>query len=362
MQSILLVDDRENLLQGLVAELRLIVSPDEVEIRTWVPANSDIDVRSVFDAYVDEETVLVITDYDLTQGQTGLFGSSIVAWCQAKGIPVGDFSRGNPGNLPKEPDLFELRVPSEQGQAAPYIACVFRGFRDIRAALLLRPALVNDLKSPTAVLAGLLDRPDLEGQFALYGMRMGVANAGLMDRILRAGSDQPPDVSVKISFLTYIIGHLLLNSILKFSGPILSLQALCAYFGADASEGPRLADFFVDAVYAGPFSGEGRFFWLSKVDEKIDDFASGTDDFGGLDSIGAYNRAAVEQELAGVLARHGCGRCNGENGGFICPFTSRVVCQRPDCSVGASNWIPAGARLCRIERDFYEEWAPILGM
>jgi len=79
-------------------------------------------------------------------------------------------------------------------------------------------------------------------------------------------------------------------------------------------------------------------------------------------TVGEMNRAALEKQLGAVLPRHGCTRCQGQNGGFYCPFTKRAVCLRSDCSVGSNGWIPPGARLCRIEKDYFDEWSPLLGL
>ncbi|MGD0626884.1 MAG: hypothetical protein ABSB32_19520 [Thermodesulfobacteriota bacterium] len=78
---------------------------------------------------MNDETALVITDYDLTAGgQTGLFGSTIVDWCNRKLIPVGDYSRANKVNLPKEPNQYEIRVPQDTAKAGQFIISVFDGF------------------------------------------------------------------------------------------------------------------------------------------------------------------------------------------------------------------------------------------
>src|SRR5437867_3699190 len=88
--SILLIDDSEAGLQGLFDELSKQLGNGGVEIRKWMPSASEGSPRDVFHSFVDERTMLVITDYDLTsKGKTGLFGPSIVDWCQIRAIPVG---------------------------------------------------------------------------------------------------------------------------------------------------------------------------------------------------------------------------------------------------------------------------------
>lgn len=362
MQSLLLIDDSHKLLNELAEQLKLLLADDEVEIRTWEPTK-DEDSQASFLKLVDEDTVLVVTDYDLTsQGRTGLFGSSIVGWCQSRAIPVGDYSRGNNHSLPKEPNLFELRVPTDETESAKFIASVYRGFRWIRGQL-ERDAGLLEQASPAAVLAALLDVPELENQFGQYAGRLGTSNGALLDRIIfTAPRDVEPSSGDKRALLGYIVGHLLLNSVLRFPGPILSSAGLTAYLGCADSEIDTVAEIFQEARYTGPFSELDRFFWLSRVDEILEDFSADLPAERTFDTSGGMNRAAVEVRLGRNLQRHGCNRCKGENGGFLCPFTRRTVCQKEACSVGSNSWVPRGARVCRIERDFYEEWAPILGI
>src|SRR3990172_3126937 len=174
MASLLLIDDDERSLEALHTALTKIFALEEkVDVRVWVPKKNDVP-KTTFDGFVDDDTILVITDYDLTkQGLTGLFGSSIVSWCQLRAIPVGDFSRNNASELPSEPNLFEFRVPTKLEETAPFVAAVYRGFRKIRETLRQRPDLVAKKKSPAAILAGLLEVPQEESQFALYTVRYG---------------------------------------------------------------------------------------------------------------------------------------------------------------------------------------------
>lgn len=361
MNSLLLIDDTEHFIEELKRSLEALLDVTTVEIRTWVPRGSDANPRDTFNSLVDADTILVITDYDLTsQGLTGLFGTSIVDWCQTLGIPVGDFSRGHASNLPSEPNLFEVRVPTAPDRSAPFIASVFNGFLSIRRAMLDNESLLAK-RRPAGVLAGILDVPNLESQFALYGSRLAATNSALLDRIVKyAPPEVEPSDEAKRVLLGYIVGHLLLNAVLRFPGPILSIEGLCGYIGSDDSG--TLADQFKAAEYRGPFFELGPFFWLGEVDELLDRWSATIIDAEAYETTGELNRHIVEMQIGRTISRHGCERCGGKNGGFVCPFTKRTVCQLPNCSVSSSSWVPAGARICRIERDFYDELAPILGM
>ena len=358
--SILLIDDDRQLLNGLRADLVRLLP--EVRIDCWQPAaDHDDDVFRIMEERVTDRTLLVATDQDLTgRGMKGLFGSTIVRWCQQRTVPVGDFSRAKRTRLPAEPNLYELRVPSQKREGARFIARAFRGFLETRQRLLEAPISLGPLQSLASVLAGILERPELDADLALYMTRLGTANSAIVERLKKLGGKGDHHAE-KVRILAYVLGHVLLNAILRFPGPVLSELALCAYVGTSTAEGATLRKLFRGATYQGPFRDGHRFFWRSDVDALLAEFASGSQ-LEEFDSVGNYNRAMVERELGRPLARHDCVRCDGRRGGFLCPFTDRTVCHEADCSVNASSWVPQGAYLCRVEWDFFEEWAPILGL
>ena len=364
MNSILLIDDKATVLEELERGLRKLLGPKDAEIRRWSPSKEVTDPRAAFEKLIDKDTVLVVTDQDLTgTGATGLFGSSIVAWCQGLAIPVGDYSRALQSKLPKEPNLFEVRVPPDPDRAASLIAAVFRGFARIREQLAANKDLLAK-RSPAAAIAGLLDVQALESQFALYGVRLGATSAALVERFVStAAPDKEPTEEEKRALLAYIVGHLLLNAVLKFPGPIASATELSGYLGVAPGEMAEIGKLLEAAVYKGPFSEVCTYYWVSKVDDLLRPLIDALKETEAkTETHGERHRVALEQKLGKKLKRYDCPRCHGQNGGYWCPFTSHAVCQRPDCSVGANSWVPQGARLCRIERGFYDEWAPILGI
>jgi hypothetical protein len=238
---------------------------------------------------------------------------------------------------------------------------MFRGFKTLRELLADGVIDLAALGSPAEVLAVLLDRPQQESQFALYMSLLGT-NASLLDRLRSVLATGNADNSVeKERLISYVIGHVLLNAILRYPGPILSERALCAYLATTVQEADSIGPTFSDAVYSGPFSGGADFYWRSDVDAAIDQHAAAIGDV-EFETSGEFNRAVIEMVLDRSLADHDCPRCYGKNGGYLCPFTDRVVCERADCSVAANSWIPAGADLSRVERDFYDEWSPLLGL
>lgn len=364
MTAILLIDDSPELLEVLHARLAADLG-DQATVLKWVPVEGE-KTDATFEDFIKRNDVrLVVTDYDLTrQGQLGFFGATVVDWCQMRAIPVGDFSRGKPTSLADEPNLFELRVPVDSEDATvAYISAVYRGFMEIRGTIDATPELLRQ-RSPAAALAMMLDAKKLESQFSQYGARYANANPGLIDALTEFASQAlVPANSRKIELLTYITGHLLVNAVLRFPGPIVGKKAACAYLAVGEEEYEAVRPLFEAASYSGPFRELDQYLWIHKVDEVLEGLEDQVPEDEVFESQGARRRRALEIALGRALARSpACTRCHGENGGFLCPFTRRAVCERPDCSTVSNVWIPAGARLCRFEKDFYDEWAPILGM
>ena len=359
MSEIVLIDDDETLLNGLHAAVAGLL-PD-VKIAKWRPASVD-DVAVAFRELVDDgETVLVATDQDLTTGGLrGLFGATIVSWCQQLAIPVGDFSRRTPQPFSRDSDLFELRIPPDDENGAEYITAVYYGFTELAAAI---SAL--DLDPGTTSLAKYLayavERPHLESDFALYMARLGNGGTAVATRIIGSRSATSPADRSPEAAISYTLGHYLANVITRFAGPLLGIDALCAYVGASTGEGEALAEMFDPARYKGPFSKLDQLFWRESVDAILEDLSDSVTS--PEDDIGAFHRAAIEEKLDRPLAPHECARggCDGTRGGFHCPLTNRPVCVRSDCSVAGSGWIPSGATSSRVERDYHDEWAPLLG-
>ena len=365
--AILLVDDKkenlDRLRERVQAELQELPGG---RVHGWDPRDLRGDAERGFEERICEDTVLVVTDLDLTPAVTGLFGHSIVAWCRKRFIPVGDFSNKMDA-LPKEPDLFELRVPRDETRAAAFIARMYRGFRDIRTCMEERGSLLAEAESPGELLATLLGRCDLESHFSPYMTRPGMFNASLLDT-LALDVEQGRGTAEKTKLLTYILGHVFTNAVLRYPGPLLGKGPCCAYLAMSEEDAGAVVELFGGARFDGPFSDGETLFWRDKVDAVIERLSAEHDvSDADYESFGDYHRAVMVKALGSIgktARRHGCTRsgCEGRKGGFWCPFKKRAVCEREDCSSTASSWVPSGAYACRVEREYFDERAPILGL
>ena len=366
---ILVVDDRSDELARLVAALKERLG-SRVVIDAWQPTGASAESSSdqssdplvELTTRVTQTTVLIVTDFDLTSsGVRGFFGSSIVAWANSAYIPVCNFSRGSPQRLPGVPALFEFRLEPSTEATADEVVRIFGGFQSLKSAI-AKIRNVHDLSSPARVLALAIGREHAESEFAPYFSRVGSANGALVDLLQEAARDPKAVVSddERLKLLEYVIGHVLCNAILRYPGPILDAQVLCAYTGHPSSESADIEKLFGAAAYSGPFGDSSSFYWRSEVDAVLENLKR-PKDWDEDAPLDVQSRALVESALKRSTAHHDCGRCGGNRGGFWCPFTKRPVCERGDCSVSSSSWVPDGAWLARVEKEFYDEWAPMLG-
>lgn len=360
-QQILLIDDEPGEIEGLEKELHEALEGDQVDIATWIPSAGD-NPDEVLSSKISSETILVITDYDLTKGGLlGFQGTNVRSLCQQQLIPVGDFSRGKPGSLPNEPDLFSMRVPAfSQKHAAQYIAGVYQGFSEIRSKS-------NDLmrtSSISAAAASILGRPELEPGLSLYFSRLATSNPWLRERLQHLAKSQQKDLQHTIAkLLAYMIGHVIQNLVLAFPGPLMNVSVLAAYLAISEMDAEEFVEKTELAAYLGPFCALGPYYWRSDVDAIVDRIIEQMEE-DLPDDENELNRFVVERVIDHPPGTHGCDRdgCNGRRGGFWCPFSKRPVCSLNECSEASTAWIPDGADLCRVEKDFFDEFAPLLGL
>jgi hypothetical protein len=357
--AILLIDDDADLLHELSEQIRTELPEEHGIIRTWQPTAEGAPPLEQLATNVGDDIVLVVTDFDLSRTRSGILGDSIIRWCQRRALPAALYTRGDQAQVPAVPDLFELKIPRDR-LVGRYIADLYRGFVDVNTAI--GPVIQDhEARSPAAVLAQALGNPDLEYELAQYTVRLGDTSGALTTLVRQTApreAEPPAPSPTEIrKVLTYVLGHLMVNAILPYPGPLLPIAALCGYIGTTSNEAATLASVFEDAAYGGPFGSLDRIFWRLKVDDIIEQQLPPQEAHESY----VIRRRAVERTLGRELERHECTRCGGVNGGFFCPFTRRAVCERGDCSTASTSWLPLGATACRIEAEFFEEWAPLLG-
>jgi hypothetical protein len=350
--AVLVVDDEADRLATLVDTVRAELE-GEASVRPWQPTR-DEDPLQRFDSETSAGVDLIVTDQDLTKGGYGLLGSAVTSWAQDQFIPVCNFSRKAQRRLPRERDFFEIRVPSEPDEKARamFIARIYRGFRHIREYI----AAVDSTQPSARLLAGAMGVPELEDDLSPYLSSVASARSSLLQAL--ATGNQLPSGDDRVKIISFILGHVLLNAVLEFPGPILNQATVAAYCAVSEQMADELSELFASAGYSGPFATGGMYFLRRLIDDRIDELAEGLIERPAEPD--QYTRAVVARATGHVIP-HGCPRCGGTRGGYWCPFTGRAVCDRTDCSVASTTWIPRGAALCRVEHDYFEEMAPLLG-
>ena len=354
-KNILLIDDNTKEFGQMNHELGGILKPQGISISAWNPVKSNENPAQVIKKFLKSNPVMVVTNYDhSSDGINGYYGPTIVRWCKSKLIPVGEYSQRNELGYLEQPNLFDISVPSDRKIAPTHIASIVSGFISIKNFIETNKGLFKKKLSLSNIISLLLGREHLHLKFSPYIESIELASNNVL--LFMNGTK---NVSVqKLQVITaYLIGHLLLNAILKFPGPIISKQALCSYLSVASEYYTELEQIFSHALYQGPFNAIGPFYWREDVDQII--LENSNDITGDFEGVGAFNRAVL-QKLGVQVKPFKCNKCYGKYGGYYCPFTKKTVCELESCSVTSSTWIPRGFNICRIEKNYFESWRPLL--
>ena len=354
-ENILLIDDNSKNLGQLNLELHKLLKPQGISINAWNPVRNDGNPAQIIKKYLKNKPILVVTDYDLSSdGLTGFYAPTIVRWCKSQLVPVGEYSQQNKFGFINQPNLFDIRVPGNNEDAPAQIASIAEGFISIRNFIQTNKDLLKGKLSLSKLISLLLEREYLDYEFFWYLESIDMVSNNLL--LFMNGSKKVSLQKLQVA-TSYLIGHLLLNSILKFPGPIISEVALCSYLSITTNELDKMAKVFNKAKYNGPFSSIGRFYWREDIDQIV--MKNGDDLQDDFEGIGDYNQAVIKN--LGINCKpFNCNQCGGKNGGYYCPYTQKTVCELDSCSVASSAWIPRGADVCRIERVFFDNWTPLL--
>ena len=352
---ILLIDDKQSMIDELKNKVQkcLESSNIKIDITHWRP-NSERDGNPAekISELLSKKPLLVVTDVDLTEnGFNGFYGTSIVKSCQNALIPICEFSVNEKFKLPDSPNLFNIYLTSDFDLAAREIASIYLGFKQIRDYF-NQPHDFEEISYATS-LANLLKRDDLYYEFAKYIESFDKVNQFIID--ITQNSDKKNSNEVINHIFFYVVGHVLLNTILRYPGPIISEKVLCAYMAVKHCEGDKLAKIFKDAFYCGPFDNIDKFYWLGKVDNIVIKHKSDTDE---IENIGEFNQTIVKSIDPSIESLE-CEKSNCRVGGFYCPFKMKTVCDSENCSIFSDRWLPVGANMCRISKEYFDEWEPL---
>lgn len=212
---------------------------------------------------------------------------------------------------------------------------VSTGFQLLREELERRPELLSNPLGPAGILARLLKRaglhPDLLGYTAPNFFFFG-SDGGKPGQDIRAYATG--------------LGYWLVNYVLAFPGPILHRAAAAAYLNVTVEMMARqdVQKLIFAATYEGPFAAlGGGHYWSDDLAKLVEEWGGDIAKAPGLDG--------------GQLVRV---NANPRGQAFYCMVTQKPISE--DDAAPSPDWIPPGANLARISREYLEQLGPMLSI
>ncbi len=352
---IYIIDDEEEILNQLKDGVESNLQSKEIKVECWQPSSASVNPLTKISEILADNPLLIVTDFDLTKnGIKGLIGPSIVEFCQNSLIPVCEYSRQSIIKFPETPNLYKIYLSRNIARASHEIASICLGFKQVRDYF-NEDHNIKELSYATA-LANLLERDKLYYEFSKYIESYNKVNQFIVEEVKK--NDENGNVDKMKKIFVYMVGHVLLNTILRYPGPIISENVLCAYMGVSTEDSEKLGKKFTKAIYSGPFDKIDKFYWLEDVDRILEKVYQEMNETLEIDQIGEFNHALALQ-IEPSLRSHNCVQCKGKFGGYYCPFTKKTVCDKEECSIVSDRWLPNGANMCRIHRSYYDGWEPL---
>lgn len=242
-----------------------------------------------------------------------------------------------------EEDVIKLDPSKDLELLANEAAAVARGFRDIREQYL---ELKNEEAS--SFIPEILNADEtVRSQMDQYAW-------GNPSNIIGVDPDATEDEFDR-RFIT-LLGYWIYNELLRFPGALLNPTATAAYLNVDHetfNDDEQYHDPLQDAIYEGPFTSAGKWWWKPKIDQ-----------------IRANNLAAEDDGLpdgSELFERLGCdpigqSTCHdAEKGGDHEARFYGVMMQKPVCEAHSKDpggWLPMGASRSRVSVAKHAEYAP----
>lgn len=292
---------------------------------------------------------LVIVDRDLSGINNIVSESAVINACLQAGIPVCTYHRKPPnkstaGNLSqvlRQSTSYSIAVEVDENFAKNVVE-VGLGFKEIYNSI---PVDFNDpfLNSPSRVLASILGLKNISIYLDQY------AQSGSLASFILAQSEalKTKDHAYR-KRLAFLLGCWLHNHILAFPGALLNKVSAYSYINIDEDTFDKYKDEFKEGIYNGPF---GRFveYWVRiKLDELLQDH----------DDAHTYLKSMYPEDPKIETCK--CSISQNLNAGFYCVISKKPISLQ--MSVGRLAWIPEGADLCRVDRDTYDQIAPLMGL
>jgi len=334
----------------------------EAQIKRFDPA-SPLKEGESFDRYIAswidqdfgaENIGLIVCDKELGQYDNlkGLSATAVSAVALEIGVPFCQYSRKASEDKREFARFKRLRQWSSEEITlegldseswAGEAAAIFRGFELIKTRY---RELGDKPGTPAAALAAILEHPGSESRIALYGS----GEQGFLKEVFTFYDPEKgkPDVEELCKRMPRILGNWLFLSILRFPGILVNMTAAASYLNIDpdAFGQEDVQEQFQSALYAGPFSELGPWWWRAELDVLVGE-AECED-----------GREFVRKQ--GIEVKGCLDPDSNERAGYYCMLTRDPV--SPENSRGGIGWFPSGADLARMRKDKFEQITALVGM
>ncbi|EZP05714.1 hypothetical protein [Pseudomonas aeruginosa] len=307
------------------------------------------------DLIARQEIDLVLLDTDLSRGRVLQTHSSYKAALRELGMPVCRYQKG--GTESPLAQLTQLQRTIRDGasaiwipkalvsgdrlaELAPRLIAISQGFKAIFRVLNEQPDLLNELHSPTDVLAAVLRDENLSYEF------LGYAAQNLVYFARPEGDIEAYQIS-KVQRYATQLGYWLFNYIITFPGPILSEAAAAAYLNVhpdELSRRPELLSIMASAKYQGPFENVEPYYWRSRLIALLEECDGDIEKHSSL-TVHALQR--IDQE-------------NTTSPAYICMISGEAISSEQ--AAMNPDWVPSGASEAKIKEDVLDELGPLAGI
>ncbi len=185
-------------------------------------------------------------------------------------IPVCTYSRKVQDDFERIQESIDTSIklknePERMPEMLDEIMHLYDGFTQTKK-LYNRLGRRTKSESLPRTLATILDRPQYVDRFSLYGL----GNQGFLR--LTSKELKRANLALQAKTVPYLLGNWLLLSVLRFPGILLNEIAAASHLNISENDFRKseVRNIFKRAVYEGPFSGLGPFWWRYELDEIID--------------------------------------------------------------------------------------------
>lgn len=295
--------------------------------------------------------LLTVLDYDLTAGENEVRREHVRQLCEDHYLPICIYHRIDSGLEDErrveeyEEDLIKINPSKGAEEVAKDCAIIARGFDEIRTVLSEQlgsdsaPAIPQILNAPRSV-RGKLDQYSWGNPGVLVGGRSDMDR----DEIIRRATSN--------------LGYWIRNELVEFPGALLNEVALAAYLDVDHQtfqDNDEFREPFTEALYEGPFSELGRWWWTPKIDEiRAEAMEEGDSDLPLGPLLFDENHLNIS-DIGRAICHDGESE-NHEGARYYCIMKEKPVCE--EHSKSPEGWIPMGATRSRVSQDEYARLEP----